>query len=274
MANTTETIRHNFDPYLQAFHTAFEPELSAAVSRYRWTGSERVLDVPCGNGFYTALFARYMRDGVLTAADQSDECLADVERRVSGLSQGPSIEFRRADVYAMPFAAATFDFVWCAQSMISLTDPVSALREMRRVLRPGGRVAVLETDEFHHVVLPWPVPLELSLQRGVREACKRDYGDEAKFAQARTLRSTFSAAGLTPGRKRTLVADRSAPFGVPESEFLREHFRYMRKRIVPELTASEQDEFDRFTDQSCPDSLLNRPDAEMTVLASIHHARA
>jgi ubiquinone/menaquinone biosynthesis C-methylase UbiE len=102
----------------------------------------------------------------------------------------------KADAYRLPFEDGQFDLVWCAQSMISLNDPVAAIREMARVLKPGGRLAVLETDAYHHVLLPWPVGLELAIQKAVRDVCLKRYGSGAKFAQSRKLRSEFAAAGL------------------------------------------------------------------------------
>jgi hypothetical protein len=75
---------------------------------------------------------------------------------------------------------------------------VRALRELGRVVRPGGQVAVLETDEYHHVLLPWPVGLELAVQRAVREESRVRYGTGNKFAQSRRLRAGFLEAGLTP----------------------------------------------------------------------------
>jgi len=274
MLHAAKAKQRGSDPYLKTFHAALKPELSAIIGRYRLGGSVRVLDVPCGDGFYTSLFARHMRGGALIAADQSAKYLAVARRQVTRSVGGPHVKFRRADVYAMPFDSGSIDFVWCAQSMISLDDPVAALREIRRVLCPGGRVAVLETDEFHHVVLPWPVRFEVSLQQAIRKTCKRKYGDGAKFAQARRLRLAFLDSGFKPGRKKTLAADRQAPFGPAEREFLTEHMAFVRKRFVPELIALDRAEFYRFSDPELPDSIFNRPDAEMTILASVHHARS
>ena len=73
--------------------------------------------------------------------------------------------FARADLRHLPIPDDSFDLVWCAQSLYSLPDPVDALRRMARAARPGGIVAVFENDEFHHVLLPWPVEVELALAR-------------------------------------------------------------------------------------------------------------
>lgn len=274
MAVLAHAPRPSYDSYLRAFHTAFEMELSATVWSYPMTGRDRVLDIPCGDGFYTALFARHMPGGLLVAADQSCASLCDAERHVGLLAHGPKVEFHQADVYALPFDAESFDLVWCAQSMISLSEPVKALREIRRVIRPGGRVAVLETDEYHHVVLPWPVELELAIQKAVQDACRRKYGDATKFSQARKLRAALQEAGFAAVRKTTLAADRQAPFGPAEREFLSLHFEYLRTRIVPEMGKDQIRAFERFVEQDRSDGMFNMPSAELTVIASLHHASA
>lgn len=57
---------------------------------------------------------------------------------------GVSIDFRRGDVVHMPFAAESFDFVTCTAAFKNFPDPVAALDEIHRVLRPGGRAAIFD----------------------------------------------------------------------------------------------------------------------------------
>lgn len=260
------------DRVLQAFQQAFRPELEAAVRSYNLPDGVRVLDSPCGDGFYTSLFARHIRSGTLVAADLSPECLEQARKAVRPLSPSLAVEFHRADAYCLPFDDRSLDFVWCAQSFITLVDPVKALRELARVLRPGGQVAVLETDEYHHVLLPWPVGLELVVQRAVRDECRYRYGDAAKFAQTRDLRSEFREAGLRPTVKRTVAADRSAPFGLAVREFLTRHLNYLRKFVHMELTPREMASLEKATDANDPNSLINHLDSELTCISTIAHA--
>jgi ubiquinone/menaquinone biosynthesis C-methylase UbiE len=261
-----------YDPYLAAFHAAFAPELEDAIRRYRLPAGARVLDCPCGDGFYTAMLARHLRSGTLVAADLSPHYLARAEEIVKPRTKRVAVEFARSDAYDLPFDADSFDLVWCAQSMITLDDPVRALRETARMVKPGGVVAVLETDEYHHILLPWPIGLELALQNAVREESQRRYGSGGKFAQSRKLRGEFREAGLTPTRKVTVAADREAPFGPREREFLVRHFGYLREFVGKELTGREREEFDRVTSADDPASLLARGDAELTCLVTICHA--
>ena len=262
----------DYDPALKAYHIAFEPELAGAIRCYDLAADARVLDSPCGDGFYTRLFAQHMRGGTLVAADLSPAYLDHAQQAVGAAPPNLKLEFVKADAYKLPFDDASFDLVWCAQSMISLDDPLRAIREMARVLKPSGIVAVLETDEYHHVLLPWPTGLELAIQKAVRAVCEKRYGTGAKYAQVRKLRGEFLDAGLTPTGKRTVVADRAAPFGRAEREFLLRHFEQQRKLIAPELTRDELKELNRFTDADDADSFLNRANAELTCLASICHA--
>jgi ubiquinone/menaquinone biosynthesis C-methylase UbiE len=262
----------DYDPALKAYHAAFEPQLEAAIGRYELRRGARVLDSPCGDGFYAKLLARHMRSGTLVAADLSEAYL-DAAKPTVGSAPGVTLKFVTADAYALPFDDGEFDLVWCAQSMISLDDPPAAVREMARVVKPGGRVAVLETDEYHHVLLPWPVGLELAIQKAVRAECEKRYGSGSKFAQSRKLRGHFRDAGLQPTGKATVVSDRAGPFRGAEREFLLRHFEHQRAFIKPELSAKELREFDRFTNVDDPESFLNSPDGELTCLASICHAR-
>ncbi len=268
MSATTES-----DRVLQAFQQAFLPELDAAILAYDLQDGIRVLDSPCGDGFYANLFARHMRSGTLVAAELSAECLDRARETVRPASSSLALEFHRADAYSLPFEDRSFDFVWCAQSFITLDDPVKALRELARVLRPGGQVAVLETDEYHHVLLPWPVGLELVVQRAVRDECQHRYGDAAKFAQTRDLRSEFRAARLKPTAKRTVTADRSAPFGPAEREFLTRHLNYLRKFVHMELTPREMATLEKAADANDPESLINHIDSELTCISTISHAK-
>lgn len=57
---------------------------------------------------------------------------------------GVAVEFRRGDVAAMPFAGDYFDFVFCRGAFKNFTDPVAALAEIRRVLKPTGRAVIID----------------------------------------------------------------------------------------------------------------------------------
>ncbi len=102
---------------------------------------QRVLDVGCGTGAATLVAAeRVSSVGAVIGLDPNTEMLA-VARRKS-----QAVTWREGCAEALPFADGTFDAVLSQFAMMFFDDPVTALREMRRVRRPGGRLAVAVCD--------------------------------------------------------------------------------------------------------------------------------
>ncbi|MGC3993045.1 MAG: methyltransferase domain-containing protein [Propionicimonas sp.] len=105
----------------------------------------RVLDVGSGPGSITADLAALVDDGSVTALETSADILAltraEIERR--GIT---NVDYAVGDVHALAFADDSFDVVHAHQVLQHVADPVQALREMVRVCRPGGVVAVRDAD--------------------------------------------------------------------------------------------------------------------------------
>src|SRR5574340_1227635 len=116
-----------------------EALLEAAAAR---PGME-VLDVASGTGAPALQLARQVGPkGRVTASDFAREPLAIAAQRAEerGLV---NVVFERADVQDLPFPDQSFELVTCRFGVMFFPDLARALREMRRVLRPGGRVALL-----------------------------------------------------------------------------------------------------------------------------------
>ena len=103
-----------------------------------------MLDVGCGPGTLTVDLARRVAGGRVVGIDRSAEVLEQASLHATGA--GVSVEFSAGDVYALEFPDGTFDVVHAHQVLQHLTDPVRALREMRRVLKPDGVLAVRDSD--------------------------------------------------------------------------------------------------------------------------------
>lgn len=128
---------------------------------------DTVLDVACGPGNFSREFARDAgEEGLVVGLDGSETMLergADELRRDSAIS---NLALVRADATALPFADGSFDGVCCFAALHLFADPFAALDEMTRVLRPGGRVALMASVR-RQLTLPPLKPL-IELTSGMR----------------------------------------------------------------------------------------------------------
>jgi demethylmenaquinone methyltransferase/2-methoxy-6-polyprenyl-1,4-benzoquinol methylase len=102
---------------------------------------DRVLDVGCGTGFATEGLLRYTDD--VWALDQSAHQL---EKAFAKFGKRGDVRFHRGDAERLPFADDSFDAYWSSGSIEYWPNPVEALREARRVTKPGGTVLVVGPD--------------------------------------------------------------------------------------------------------------------------------
>ncbi len=107
----------------------------------------RALDVGCGTGDLAMLAARRFPSANVVATDFTAAMLAKADRRTRGQPGRPRVSFARATALRLPFPDATFDLVTNAFVARNLSDLSAALREMHRVLRPGGVLLTLEITE-------------------------------------------------------------------------------------------------------------------------------
>ena len=106
---------------------------------------QSLVDIGCGPGTITADLADLVAPGPVTASEVIEPALALARAEVARRGT-PNVAFAVADVQALSFPDASFDVVHAHQVLQHLGDPVGALRELRRVARPGGVVAVRDSD--------------------------------------------------------------------------------------------------------------------------------
>lgn len=109
---------------------------------------ERVLDCACGTGDLTLAFAK-TQAAEIVGTDFTQEMLDLAGRKTSD----PRVTYQQADAMNLPFEDASFDVVSIAFGIRNVADPSKAIAEFFRVLKPGGRVVILEFDEPRNPII-------------------------------------------------------------------------------------------------------------------------
>lgn len=146
-----------------------------------------LLDVGCGPGTITADLAARVAPGRVVGFDRSPDVVG------AAAADHPDVTFAVGDVYAVEEDDASFDVVHAHQVLQHLSDPVAALREMRRVCRPDGLVAVRDSD---YGAFTWDPPdAALDLWLATYRAVAR--GNDAEPDAGRHLKGWAVEAGFT-----------------------------------------------------------------------------
>jgi demethylmenaquinone methyltransferase / 2-methoxy-6-polyprenyl-1,4-benzoquinol methylase len=175
-------IAESYDRYARLLSLGQDGRWRAfLVSRVEAAAGDTIVDVACGTGSVAVELVR--RYGcTVVGVDQSAEMLAAGRRRVAAAGLSDRITLVNARAETLPFAAASFDGLTFTYLLRYVDDPEATLRELARVVRPGGRIASLE---FH---VPRNPPARLSWEIYTRvglpvlgRAVSRGWGDVGRF---------------------------------------------------------------------------------------------
>ena len=140
-----ERYTHGHHPVIVRSHALRTAANSAAYLLPSLHRGQRLLDVGCGPGSITADLAALVAPGPVIGIDNAAAVLEQARSSADGRGL-TNVSYEDASVYRLPFPNASFDVVHAHQVLQHLADPVAALREMRRVLVPGGLVAARDSD--------------------------------------------------------------------------------------------------------------------------------
>ncbi|MGH9317424.1 MAG: class I SAM-dependent methyltransferase [Thermoanaerobaculia bacterium] len=178
------------------FRTA---ERSCAFFRHHIRSASRILDCGCGPGSITVGLAQWAPDGETVGIDLGAEQL-DGARALARELGVKNVAFRQGSIFDLPFADDSFDVVFSQTVLFHVSDPEKALAEIKRVLRPGGLVAL--RDAINGSIMIWPDdPLVREIGRMVRLGAQRSGGNPDVGRELGTLlhSSGFSDVFFTLG---------------------------------------------------------------------------
>lgn len=159
---------------------------------------ERVLDLACGTGLVTFEAARAVGPtGSVLGTDISGGMIEAARRRAAD-QRIDNVSFERMDAETLELPDASFDVVLCALGLMYVPDPLAALLEWRRVLRPGGRVVIAVWGERFHC--GWSPVFPIVDAEVTSEVCPLFFSLGAQRALARLC----AQAGFEGGEERRI----------------------------------------------------------------------
>jgi demethylmenaquinone methyltransferase/2-methoxy-6-polyprenyl-1,4-benzoquinol methylase len=190
----------------------------SAVKAAKVKAGEHVLDVACGTGDLTMAFARSPAAKVV-GVDYTPQMLAVAETKRPGMGgeQNAKVSYEEGDAQALRFADGSFDVVSIAFGIRNVVEPRKALAEFYRVLKPGGRLVILEFERpsipplswFYDLYCGWIMPRTATL-------ISADKTGAYKYLPA-SVGSFMGSKGLVEGMKAVGFAEcgaRSLTFGI------------------------------------------------------------
>jgi SAM-dependent methyltransferase len=142
----TKAYVHGYDPRealrLQDQATTLVELLHADTA---YPAGHTVLEAGCGVGAQTVTLARNSPNASITSIDLSETSLAKARAAVQAAGV-TNVTLRRADIFELPFAPASFDHIFVCFVLEHLARPVQALQALKGVLKPGGSITAIEGD--------------------------------------------------------------------------------------------------------------------------------
>ncbi len=227
---------------------------------------DRILDLGCGAGTHFDWIASLIGpEGRITGYDPDAGNLARARARIATAGYRDQVELIEGHLTErLPFEDGQFDIVWCAGSLQYVPTPVDTIREMMRVVRPGGRVAVQDVEMASMLLGPMPdellIALKSSLPRGSTSG--DEHHDYVDWLVGHKLRSFFVEAGLREIRGVLRTRVYTPPFTGDERGFLEVAVPYLCTGSpgVEDLTYRQVVQLRRLVDPDSPEYLLDRPD--------------
>lgn len=200
--------------------------------------------------------------GRVVGIDRVPERL-DAARQLVGTALEPGrLELRQGDGTAIAAADHSFDWVWCADVLHHIDDPVLALKEFSRVLRPGGRLIIKESQVLQALFLPGHIELERQLQRAEMQFSRAEAGTRSFQERRQRTCASMLEAGLSDVQLRTYVVERQAPLDAVSRGYIQQVVfeRNWGPRIRGLVDTRDWEQRTILCEATSPHAILNRPD--------------
>ena len=254
-----DTPSRDYAVKLRLFSAFAEPELRLAIRSLDLAAGMRVLDAGCGTGEALVWLSEAVAPaGLVTGID-----LAQAHVAAARAHAGERARVLQANLLNAPFAPASFELIWCLNTLNHLADPLSGARALASLLRSGGRLVLAQSSFLPDMYFAWDARLERLANEAVRAYYRDRYHlSEEDLTAVRARRGVARRAGLRAVSARPRVLERTAPLAAADEAYLREAiFRdSWGERLRPYLPAAEFARLTRLCDPDDGEYALRRED--------------
>ncbi len=240
-----------------------EPEARRIIADLGLPPGSRGLDVGCGVGLYGLWLAEAAGPGGGVVGIEPETEKVEAARALVGARlEGGRLEFRQGDGTAIPLPDRSVDWVWCGDVLHHIVDTEKALREFLRVIRPGGRIVVKESQVLSAMFLPGHPSLERRIQLAEIQRTLDEGGGRSFQERRQTTPASLHAVGLRDVAMRTYMLERRAPLAAADHDYI-QHTVFSRNwgdRLRELLTAEDWTERTRLCDAGSRANVLLSPD--------------
>ena len=240
-----------------------EPEARRIIGELGLPAGSRGLDVGCGVGLYALWLAEAVGPGGRVVAIEPEMAKVEAARSLTGgRLDGDRLEFKPGDGTAIPLPDRSVYWVWCGDVLHHIVETEKALREFIRVVRPGGRIIVKESQVFSAMFLPGHPELERRIQLAEIRRTLEEGGGRSFQERRQTTPASLRAAGLDGVAMRTYTLERRAPLGSADRDYI-QHTVFSRNwgdRLQELLTAEDWRERTRLCEEGSSDNVLGSRD--------------
>jgi SAM-dependent methyltransferase len=226
----------------------------------------------------TKLLAEAVGDGGdVTALDIEASLLENVKELLADMPYAGRVSYEQASIDTLPFPDGAFDLVWCSRVIHHLPDQLAAVRQIRRVLKPGGKFAMRE-DGFLMQLLPFDIGIgEPGLDERINVARAWDFAQVRPsisdsvpypFGWTQLLRD----AGFSRVTARSFIFEALPPFDDDLGNFVVRHWGHPLEETETRAHLSPEDQqvLEQLVDPHSPHYLLKRPDLHFVKVSTVH----
>jgi SAM-dependent methyltransferase len=244
-------------PVLQAYHHAREDLFRRIISDDAWAPDALILDAGCGDGFYSRLLAAVVGpEALVVAVDTNLALLGSPPLATKG------VERCLTDVERAGLRPHSFDAVWLCRSLHSAKDPQERVTALAAMLRPGGRLVVIENDLADRPIAAGPPGFDDRVQHAMDRWLEQRCGDGASMERYRPLphlSTWMERAGLQDIVLRTYAVEDVAPMTADVETYWRRWTRWRGEMIRPFLSDADRQTYWLIFDPASPEYRLARP---------------